>query len=57
MRIQEIIETLEELSKYLEMEDCSMRFVVAVDESVRIMKNVEKSVEGVKAYDELRKGV
>ena len=54
-RLHTTIETLEELSQYLNV-DSSLRFVVAVDEAVRILKNVDKLVSAADAYEELIKG-
>lgn len=55
-RLSFTIETLTELSQYLEMEDCSDRFSVAVNEAIEILGNVQRLVMAAKAYEELLKG-
>ena len=56
MQLQTIIDTLTELSKMLEMEECSDRFIVACDEAVTILGKVQKLVSAASAYEELLKG-
>ena len=55
-RLQTIIEDLKEVSKMLDVCECSNRYIVACDEAVDILEKVQKLVSAASAYEELLKG-